>query len=95
MDKMRKEWKVIFCINNLRGNLVGLVIRLRIERPRNAWFYARLGKAFWPNLRRKTPPVQWTPGFFPNVKRPRLKVDQQSPSNVEAKKQLLYTPTTT
>ena len=35
---MRKEWKVIFCIDSRLGNVVGLVIRLQIERPRNAWF---------------------------------------------------------
>ena len=54
---MRKEWKVIFCIDNRRGNVVGLMIRLQIERQRNAWFYSRQGKASWPTLRRKQPPV--------------------------------------
>ena len=57
MDTMRKEWKVIFCVDNRRGNVVGFVIRLRIERPRNARFCSRQGKASWPTLRRKQLPV--------------------------------------
>jgi hypothetical protein len=46
-----------------------------------------------PALGPTQPPIQWVPGSFPGVKRPRREADHSSPSSAEVKNAWTYTST--